>query len=101
MVVFEPNYSTKMRNTDRVIVLEKMEGKDTLNTQGLVDNRLFTGDNRLHAIMDPQNSQWSLRYDSGILPKSLAGKWTSFSKLKEFLTGYFYKRNINIKEIID
>lgn len=99
--MFEPNYSTKMRNTDRIIVLEKMEGKDTLSTKGMVDNRLFTGENKLHAVMDPQNCQWSLRYDSGILPGTLAGKWTSFSKLQEFVTSYFYRRNINVKQIID
>lgn len=99
--MFEPNYSTKMRNTDRVIVLEKMEGKDTLNTKGLVDNRLFTGENKLHAVMNPENCQWSLRYDSGILPRSLSGNWTSFSKLREFVEGYFNKRNINVKEILD
>lgn len=98
--MFEPNYTTKMRNTDRVIVLEPMEG-GAKNTKGMVDSRLFTGDNKLHARMDPANCQWYLQFDSGIMNESLKGRWTSFSKLKEYLEQYFYKRNVRVKEVID
>jgi hypothetical protein len=101
MTYFEPNYSTKMRNTDRVIILEPKEGSNTLDSKGMVDNRLFTGENKLHAVMDPINCQWSLKYDSGVIPRPLSGKWTSFSKMVEHLTQYFNRRNINIKQIID
>ena len=101
MAYYEPNTATKMRQTDRVIVLEKMEGTNTLDSKGLVDNRLFTGENKLHAVIDPTNCQWSLKYDSGVIPRSLAGKWTSFDKLKQHVTQYFNRRNINIKQILD
>lgn len=101
MPYFEPNYSSKMRSTDRIFVLEKKEGEHTKSTTGMVDNRLFTGDNKLHAKQDPQNSSWYLQYDSGILPAKLQGRWTSFNKLREHVSDYFSKRNINIKEILE
>jgi hypothetical protein len=97
---FEPNY-TKMKSADRVFVLEKMEGENTKNTKGLIDNRLFSGENRLHAKMDPQNSQWYLQYDSGLIPAALQGRFTSFEKLREHVTMYFGTRNINVKQVID
>lgn len=91
---------TKMRQNDRVIVLEPMEG-GAKSTKGLTDNRLFTGENRLHAKMDPTNCQWYLQYDAGLLADGLKGRWTSFSKMKEHVEQYFNKRNVKIKEIID
>lgn len=99
--MFEPNYSTKMRNSDRVFVLEKMEGLDTKSSKGMVDNRLFTGENRLHAKMDPHNCQWYMQYDSGVIPQSLSGRFTSFDKLKAHVEQYYNRRNIKIKQIID
>jgi hypothetical protein len=100
MPYFEPNYKTKMRNTDRILVLEVGEG-GARSTSGSVDNRLFTGENKLHARLDPQNSQWYLQYESGLLSDALKGRWTSFSKLREHVEGYFARRNIKVKEVID
>ncbi len=100
MPYFEPNYSTKMRNTDRVIILEPGEG-GAKSTTGMVDNRLFTGENKLHARMDTSNSQWYLQYDAGLLSDALKGRWTSFNKLKEHVEQYFNRRNVKIKEIQD
>ena len=100
MPYFEPNYSTKMRQTDRLILLEPMEG-GAKNTKGMVDNRLFTGENKLHAKLDPTNCQWYLQYDSALIPESLRGRWTSFNKLKEHVEQYFHKRNVKIKAIQD
>lgn len=99
--MFEPNYSTKMKNSDRIIVLEKVEGKDTLNTKGMVDNRLFSGENKLHAKMDATNCQWFLQYDSGLIPAPLQGRFTSFDKLKAHVESYFNRRNVKIKQVID
>jgi hypothetical protein len=95
----QPNI-TKMRQTDRIIVLEPMEG-GAKSTTGLTDNRLFTGENRLHAKMDPNNCQWYLHYDSGIVADPLKGRFTSFNKLKEHVEGYFNKRNVKVKEVLD
>lgn len=89
---------TKNQSNDRILELVKIPGKDTRNTAGLVDNRLFTGENKLHAVMEP-NGLWSLKYDSGNLPEFLRQQFTSFSILLRTLKEYFYKRNIEIKEI--
>lgn len=99
--MFEPNYSTKMKSTDRIFVLEKIEGLDTKNAKGMVDNRLFTGENRLHAKIDPANCQWYMQYDSGIIPQPLSGRFTSFDKLKSHVEQYYHKRNIKVKTIIE
>jgi hypothetical protein len=101
MAVFEPNYETKMKSNDRVFILEKMEGLDTKTTKGLIDNRLFTGENKLHAKLDPQTSHWFMQYDSGVIPQSLSGRFTSFGKLRDHVEGYYNKRNIKIKQIIE
>jgi hypothetical protein len=91
------------KSIDRVLVLEIMDGKESLNSIGLVDRSLFdtTNKNRLHAIMDIQTCLWSCKYDRGQLPAKLDMKFTSFKKLLEYITVYFNKRNIRIKEIMD
>ena len=99
--MFEPNYASKMRSTDRIFVLEKMEGLDVKDAKGLVDNRLFSGENRLHAKMDPVNCQWYMQYDSGVIPQPLSGRFTSFDKLKTHVEHYYQRRNIKIKQILE
>jgi hypothetical protein len=89
-----------MRNTDRIIVLEPGEG-GAKNTKGMVDNRLFTNENNLHAKMDPNNCQWYLQYDSGIVSDALKGRFTSFNKLLEHVEQYFNRRNVKVKEVKD
>jgi hypothetical protein len=97
---YTPN-TTKVKSTDRIIVLERAEGKNVKNTSGMTDNRLFTGDNKLHAKLDPHNMLWYLQMDSGILADPLRQKFTTFNKLKDYITAYFAKRNIIVKEVID
>lgn len=92
--------SSKMRSSKRVFVLEPIGGKPE-TTSGMVDKRLFTGENNLNAILDEQTMLWSLRYDKGITPEPLQQKFTGFKKTKEFVEGYFKRRNIRIKEIKD
>lgn len=99
MILDEEKYKSKMHLDDRVLVLEPVEGKMTLNTKGNVDQRLFRGDNRLHAIRDDNDGLWYLKYESGGLQEPLKQKFTSFSKLLSFTTDYFSRRHINIKEI--
>lgn len=99
--MFEPNYASKMKSTDRVFVLEKIEGTATKDSKGMVDNRLFTGENKLHAKMDPTNCQWYMQYESGVVPEPLMGRFTSFDKLKTHVENYYHKRNIKIKQVIE
>ncbi len=87
--------------TDRILVLGPMEGKKPLSTGGLADPRLFTGENRLHAIKDPATCMWYLKYEMGIRPEEMKQMFTTFSALKKFAERYYAKRNIEIKEIKD
>ena len=91
----------KNASKDRVLVLKPIEGKDTLNTKGMVDKRLFTRENNLHAVMDPEYGHWRVEYDSGIIPPAFQQRWTSFSKLYNFVTEYYKRRNVQITEIIE
>ena len=93
--------TTKERSNDRILVLEVMEGQKAKSVTGLHDPRLFTGENRLHAIMEPQCCMWSLKYDMGGIPEPLKGQFTSFSKILETAKSYYRKRNIEITEVID
>lgn len=92
---------SKMRSPDRVLVLKVKEGMKPMSTTGAADPRLFTGENKLHAIMDPQSCLWKIRYDSGIVPLPLQGTFTGFQALKKFAVAYFDKRNIEITEVKD
>jgi len=93
--------NNKIRSDDRIIVLKPKEGMDVLNTSGIVDKRLFSGENQLHAIKDPETCFWSLRYDAGTLSEPLKGSWNSFNKLINHVTDYFSRRNIEVIEVKD
>ena len=90
----------KNMSDDRVLVLEPIDGKP-LTTGGLIDKRLFTGDNRLHSIRDTRTGFWYLKYDMGTIPQPLQQRFTTFQKMYSFTDNYFNNRNIRIKEIID
>lgn len=90
-----------MRSPDRVLVLKTIDDKKPLSSKGLVDIRLFTGENKLHAIMDQQTSLWSFKYDQGIVPVPLKCHFTSFKALKSHADNYFRTRNIEIVEVKD
>lgn len=90
----------KNHSTDRKFMLKPMEGKPTLNTLGQVDNRLFTGENNIHAQMTPEG-MWYIKLDHGIVPKLLQQHFTSFNRLLTYMTDYFKRRNVEITEVID
>jgi hypothetical protein len=89
---------TKMHSGDRKLTLRPMEG-GAINVIGAVDKRLFTGENCLHAIRDPQNSLWTLRYDAGLVPAPLQQRFTSFNILFKHASEYYKKRNAELTEI--
>lgn len=91
---------TNLRKTDITFVLKPKEGGAT-STTGLVDRRLFTGANKLHAVMDLQTSLWRLKYEQGILPVAFHQQFTSFEKLHIFVRNYFDNRNVEIVSIVD
>ena len=55
--------NSKMRSTDRVLVLREIPGQKVRATSGLVDPRLFKGENALHVFMDPATCLWYFKYD--------------------------------------
>ncbi len=89
-----------MAKTDRLISLSVIDGEAAVSSTGLIDKRLFTGENKLHAIKDPQTCMWSFKYEQGGLPQALkTQRFTSFNALIKYAGDYFRKRNIEIKEV--
>lgn len=95
------NEDDKLRSPDRILIIEEIPGEQTKDSKGLVESRIFKGGNRLHAIRDPQYDMWYMRYDAGILPQPLQQRFTTFSKLFEFVTGYFQRRGLKISRVED
>lgn len=83
---------------DKIIVLTQ-DGQ-ARTPGGLLDKRLFTGKNRLHAVME-DNGLWSLHYDSGVMNEPLKQKFTSFHILLKTVKQYFERRNVRVKEVIE
>lgn len=90
----------KMRSFDRILVLKAINGRPT-DEKGMVDKRLFTGENKLHAIMDTRNCTWTLKYEMGGIPPTLKGTFTNFPSILKHAREYYLKRNIEITEVLD
>lgn len=99
----DPNKNTKMRGNERAFALELMDNKAPISSTGLIDKRLFTGDNKIYAMRDEQSvNLWYFQYEKGELPPALKdAKFTKFDQAQKFLERYFNTRNIKIKEVID
>jgi hypothetical protein len=94
--------NNKLRSNDRVISLSQIDKKAPISSTGVVDRRLFTGEQKLHAIVDSQSGLWYMQYETvGKLPQELDQKFTTFSALYKHAEEYFRKRNIKIEEVID
>lgn len=91
---------TRVRSNDRIVVLKPIDGKP-LNSAGLLEPRLFTGENRLHIKKAEQGSLWSLSYDFGVVPPSFKQRFTSYEQAYKFVENYFRRRNIEITKVID
>lgn len=91
----------KMRSDDRILILKPIDGTKPMNTIGLTDPRLFSGEASLHALRNPVNSLWGLRYTCGVLPQPLQQKFTRFDDLMDFAQNYYGKRNLKIVQVID
>lgn len=91
-----------VRSTDRVLSLEVIDGLAPKGSTGLLDTRLFTGEQKLVLKMDPQTCLWHFQYsNNGILPEALKGRYTGFRPAIKFAENYFKSRNVRIKEIKD
>src|SRR5258705_7823613 len=93
--------TNKERSSDRILVLKQKEGATPISTAGLIDHRIFKGENILHARMDPESCLWKMRYDKGSVPEPLRQSFTSFKLLRQHAERYFTARNIEIEEVKD
>lgn len=83
------------------LVLRPMEGKHPKDSTGLVDTRLFKGENKLFAFYDPQTNLWNSRYMLGITPEPLKQRFTTYNSLITHVKSYLKRRNIEITEELD
>ena len=90
-----------LRKNDRILVLEKMEGVDTKSSTGLVDTRLFNGNNKLHCSFDEQTQLWGFSFEKGGLAEEMKQRFTSFPKAHDFAKNYFAKRGIKVTSVVD
>lgn len=88
-----------LRSTDRILVLERVNKAD--KHIGLIDPKVFTGDNNLHAVMDPSTCMWTFKYEHGMVPPQLRSKFTDFNTLKKHAEIYFNTKSIRITGVKD
>lgn len=89
----------KMASHDRVFTLKVMDDKKPKNSIGMIDPRLFTGENRLHVKKDPETCFWYFEYDNGGVPNPLKHKFTGYKAAVKHAETYFKTRNISIEEV--
>lgn len=88
----------KMASKDRIFTLKIIDNKKPKTSLGMVDTRLFTGENRLHVKKD-ETSFWYFEYDSGAVPEPLKHKFTGYRAAVKHAETYFKTRNITIEEV--
>lgn len=93
------NPSSFITGAIRTFTLTPMEGFDVKNAGGMTDKRLFTGENKIHAIKDNQTGLWYLRYEKGVVPEEFKQHFTTASVLVKFIEDYYRRRNITVKEV--
>jgi len=95
----QQNNLLKQAKTDRLFKLNKKDGGSAKDVTGMVDPRLFSGDNHLHIKKDPETNFWYFHYDKGIPPESLKCHFTSFPYALRYAENYYLQRNVEIKEV--
>lgn len=101
MYDIEERRREKMISGNRTLVLRVMEGKKAMSSSGVVDPRLFTGENHLHAVFDELTGMWNMKYETGGLPGALQQKFVEFNDLLEMATKYYKARNIEIVDVLN
>jgi len=89
----------KLAKTDRTFQLIITDGEKPKSSTGMVDPRLFTGENSLHIKKDIETNFWHFTYDKGLPPKDLRCMFTSFPAALRHAQEYYVHRNLSIKEI--
>lgn len=76
-----------------------MKDRPPVDNAGMIDKRLFSGENNLLALKDPVYDLWYIRYEHGTIPEELRQSFTSFTMLFKHAKTFFNKRNIEISEV--
>ena len=87
-----------MKSNDRILVLEKIDPKGKID---MIDPTVFEGKNNLHVVMDESNCMWHLKYEHGLPPTALRGRYTNFNTAKEAADKYFSTKNVKIAQVLD
>ena len=91
----------KYHSDDRVFKFKPIDGKSPLKSTGIVDPKIFTGENRLIAHKEEGTGLWVLKYEHGMVPPVFKQRFTSFKQAMKFANTYFNKRNFHIVEVED
>lgn len=91
----------KLKNDVRVFKLEVIDGKKPKSSTGLIDPRVFSGENSFSAARDTRTNIWSFKVKAGGLPEALKQKFTTFPILLDYANKYFEGRNMKIVEVLD
>jgi hypothetical protein len=96
-----PADKSKERKMDRILVLKTKDGKKPKSSSGLVDTRLFTGENELHLICDERSRLWYFKYKMGAVPTPLKQRFTTYDEALAVARNYMERRDIEIEKVID
>lgn len=88
-------------SSERILVLEAIEGATIKDTKGNTRNSLFQGADNVKAIRMPNSNLWEFKLNSGGLTEAMRQKFTRFADLHKFAVKYFERRGLRIKEIIE
>lgn len=91
--------SDKMASVDRIFKLKVIDEKRPRNSLGMIDTRLFTGENRLHVKKDLETNFWKFEYDMGAVPGLLKHQFTGYKAALKHAETYFKTRNIEVEEV--
>lgn len=89
---------SKMNGAVRTFSMKPIDGAPKA-ISGQIDRRLFSGENKLRAYLE--TGLWMFKYDEGMVPGALRQKYTSFNMAKKHAEDYFFRRNVEIKEIYE
>jgi hypothetical protein len=91
--------SDKMASVDRIFKLKIIDNKKPKSATGMIDTRLFNGENNIHVKKDPETNFWFFEYDMGAVPGMLKHKFTGYKAALKHAETYFKTRNIEIEEV--
>lgn len=88
----------KMHSEDRMLNIEHIPNAKSTS---LIDPKLFTGEQEIHAVRGPFDNLWRVKYNKGTLPTPLKQSFTNFQQLFNFCVAYFGRRGVKVTGFTD